>query len=719
MTDETVSIDVSQGGKDAYDRSCRYTVGTYGVRFAASAFIATLTATTAAGTIVSVGTAGPLLATAAITASATAASTATSLVMRGGYEKQIAKDVFTYKALGFKDWYDGHVSQDPQNYILEELKTLVNARAANQKNDDGVYKELNEIIESGKWTAGDKDFICQEIDSFKSNNDKEKLESLSELYAKLKLNLYDRNGCSVVSELAISTATSAAVGAVGGGFAAAISPHVSPFIADLGTSTVKGATSYAIRGAVQGKLSLTNLLITEIVTDLPALGAETTDVVAEAISPYFNTLTAIAKAEAEYDIAKAEYAIGAVDNGVEKFSGLAGDIKEGLIGKSSDQSQSTDQQPGADPRILTDTLTEKHSFQDAHSYWRRLENNHKDFTDGFFKWMNEEYKHFKLYRPNDLTTLTSNNFGCPKSISADSGSNYGDELYERLKEYCGTLEKTNEHSADLGQNGSLNGWKEAFGQAIGKPVAVVGKPVPVGEVVLGVAGVAVAGVAGVLKCAPSASPGLSPKLKKGLVMTDGKNTVRYYAIGSEFTTLSGGVDKSKVADGIEDDFKKVEENSGVILSSKVKKKADNTDNKTISIIINNSKDKREIIFHDKRIETLNKEEKFYFKLHYEKDKAILTIINKDGWEIKADSIKNKDAKEIFDSIDFNIFYKGIEVKSKFNLNEKSKIVDFSKSESESEIEDKKEAIVGFARNSKEIDTINQESTRMKSSGAVR
>ena len=217
---------------------------------------------------------------------------------------------------------------------------------------------------------------------------------------------------------------------------------------------------------------------------------------------------------------------------------------------------------------------------------------------------------------------------------------------------------------------------------------------------------------------PSPSPKLHQKFKKGLVMTGTENTVRYYTIGDKFQALSGAVDKSNVAKGIGGDFKKVKENSGVILSSKVEQKEEDGDKKIISIIINNSDDQSEIIFHDKCIEKLSDDNKFYFKLYYEGNKPILTIINNAREVIEADSIKGG-ARKIFNFIDFEIYCKEGEVESKFVLSRESKNHNFSESESESGIEDKKEEIVEFAKNSTETEIINQELAETKSSDVVR
>lgn len=266
---------------DAYIRSWKYTVGTYTIKSVASvgtaAFITALTATTAAGTVASAGIAGPILASATIAASATAASTATSLAMRTGSEKQIAKDVFTYKALGTKGWDDFFLEKlgldkNPQKKIFEELKTLVEARKIDNTDQDTQEINLQGIInKSGKWTEDDREFMLTKIEGLRKKEPPERnveeVKLLSELYANLKLNLYDLDLHSGAKELAISAATGAAVGGVGGSVTAAISPHVPYLIGRFATTGARTATSSAI-GALRGKSSLQNFFIAEVGAEL-------------------------------------------------------------------------------------------------------------------------------------------------------------------------------------------------------------------------------------------------------------------------------------------------------------------------------------------------------------------------------------------------------------------------------------------------------------------
>ena len=716
MTDETVSIDVSQGGgdaaSDAYIRSWKYTAGTYGAKFVASIGVAALVA----GALTSApAVGGTVLACAVIAASANTASTATSLAMRSGYEKQIAKDVFTYKALGTLDYCDSFFSQNARNNICKELETLVNARADNDEKDSVVDKDdkyLDKIIKSGNWNKGDKQLILNKLQEKQLSE--QDVESLSELYANLKLNLYDFGCKEGAKEIGISAATGVAVGLVGAGATAMWHNNFATTAARTGTASAIGTLQVGLVTAMWHNNFATTAARTGIAVASAVASAEAGAVIGTAIS-----------AEAGADVGavgglfSAELPHGATHtegHGDLSTDGIGGSADS--TGESFNQSQSPDLQSGADLRILTETQTApQYSFQDTHCYWRDLEGKYDHFTDGFFKWMNEKHEDFKLYRPDDLPeTLRSNDFGCPKNIRADIHSAYDDDLHEYLHEYDKKLKHDNKFDANNDQGTTLT--DELKKGAVG---------------VVAFAAAAASAAGALYLCSASKqgadettspSPKLHQKFKKGLVMTNATDTVRYYTIGDEFQTLSGAADKSNVANGIEDDFEKVKKHSGVILSSKVEKKEGDTDKKIISIIINNSDDQNnsEIIFHDKRIEKLkNDSEKFYFKLSYKKDSTLLTLM-RDGGEIRKSDLEG-DAREIFDSIEFDIIVKEGEKEKQCNFRASEKLstgsFDWKEelAENKQAISNKSKELSDFAQASTKIDNINPNSKSPSSNPA--
>ena len=649
-SEEGGQVDAAQEEKDAhsaaeaYSRSWRYTAGTYVTRFAvswgtAALITKTLTATAAVGTIGAV--AGPLLAAAVIAGTAGGAaagvSTLASLAMRGEYEKKITEDVFTYKALGLKDWYGKLSGENSQDNILEELATLVNAKNDNGKNNDDVDKELNAIIKSGNWTQQDKNSIITIIEELKqqepSARDVERVKLLSELYANLKLNLYDRDACSNAREFLVAAATGLTAGAVGGGVAADMAQYFTADITHVGSITARAATVAAI-SKVQGQSYLTNFLIAEASAAVPvALDTAYEHVGEEDFGTNFDKFTS-------------------------KFH--TDGVKYLKCFESEDKPECN--------TVLKD-LQEATTFQKVDIIFKEIRDNNRHFASNFMKYLNENPQNFldKHFPENYVIKGEELPNAYIHSEDARTESDYAKDLREVLQNF---LSDRPESSLDNG--------------------------LPL-----------------IIDVPPSTSPNLGPTVKKGLIMKNNEDTVRYYSIGDGFSALSGAVDSSNVVKGIEDDFKKVEEKSGVILSSKVSEAEGEDGKKTISIIINNSDAQSKIIFHDERIKKLSDNEKFYFKLNnYTKNKTTLTIINKNGEEIGVDNIKEGDAKTIFDSIKFEIYCKNGKVESKFDLSKESKIVNFS------EIEGKKQEITGFAENSTKIDIINQQSIERTTSDAI-
>lgn len=144
----------------------------------------------------------------------------------------------------FQKGWNSVLDNFKEDNVFDELKDLVKIRVAEvsgeeepvSKEEELVSKEVKpedlERLESliglelSDWVTGDKNFINGLIDKINNNltnpdnpdnsNNLKGIELLSELYANLKLRLYDRSWSSGAQEVGLAAVTGAAVGGVGG-----------------------------------------------------------------------------------------------------------------------------------------------------------------------------------------------------------------------------------------------------------------------------------------------------------------------------------------------------------------------------------------------------------------------------------------------------------------------------------------------------------------------
>ncbi|MDA7705022.1 hypothetical protein N8772_00885 [Rickettsiales bacterium] len=218
-----------------------------------------------------------------------AASKLASTLDKEGVGKELEQNIFIYKAHGHEDWNEyfhakskeGSELSGPQKTlnsvldyfkkgdVFDELQDLVSAREVVEGRKGS---NLESLINSGIWTEGNKTFIKGQIAQIQQNPENTKnlndIELLSELYANLKLKLYDRTNISDAQEIGLAAVTGAAVGGVGG--AVGMIPINNVFADRAVITGARASTSGAMSWLLGEKMSWSQLCQTFVVSEVGA-----------------------------------------------------------------------------------------------------------------------------------------------------------------------------------------------------------------------------------------------------------------------------------------------------------------------------------------------------------------------------------------------------------------------------------------------------------------
>ncbi|MDB2550763.1 hypothetical protein N9X24_02750, partial [Rickettsiales bacterium] len=218
-----------------------------------------------------------------------AASKFASTLDKEGVGKELEQNIFIYKAHGHEDWNEyfhakskeGSELSGPQKTlnsvldyfkkgdVFDELQDLVSAREVVEGRKGS---NLESLINSGIWTEGNKTFIKGQIAQIQQNPENTKnlndIELLSELYANLKLKLYDRTNISDAQEIGLAAVTGAAVGGVGG--AVGMIPINNVFADRAVITGARASTSGAMSWLLGEKMSWSQLCQTFVVSEVGA-----------------------------------------------------------------------------------------------------------------------------------------------------------------------------------------------------------------------------------------------------------------------------------------------------------------------------------------------------------------------------------------------------------------------------------------------------------------
>jgi hypothetical protein len=349
----------------------------------------------------------------------------------------------------------------------------------------------------------------------------------------------------------------------------------------------------------------------------------------------------------------------------------------------------------------------KCSFQHAHMHWNELEKQYSDYTSGFVKWMDDHHKDFKLHYKSqedgavpEGKVLTPNDFGAPHGNNVNEDSPYGTGLYEYLEGYKDTLDGDNNNYSSANINHlrffdyiSVAAFIASCTALYSCSTSKQGTDATAADAAPASSSVGDTGTRDVYAAADGTDAGATDAggtdataadatptphtdknkitngdIKNAFMMSNGEHRVRYYSIGNKFEESH----VSDASEAITNDFKKLKDNAGVILSSKVAAAEGNRNEKTISIVINKKQSEiGDILFRDARFNGLDKSNKFYFKLSYKEGSPTLKIM-RNRQEINFDTLE-LDEKKIFNSIKFNIIVKEGEKEKECNFQASAKL----------------------------------------------